>query len=106
MCLEFRRVLFRSIVSSLVDNIIMPLIGLIMGGIDFTNLAFTVRDAEIGYGIFIQNIINFLVIAFSIFMFIRVINKFKKEKEEEVIEEIDEQTEVLKEIRDLLKKES
>src|SRR5690625_2685392 len=97
---------FGAIVSSLVDNIIMPLIGLIMGGIDFTNLAFTVGDAEIGYGIFIQNIINFLVIAFSIFMFIRVINKFKKEKEEEVIEEIDEQTEVLKEIRDLLKKES
>ncbi|BAM48231.1 MAG: large-conductance mechanosensitive channel protein MscL [Amphibacillus sp.] len=97
---------FSSIVSSLVDNVIMPLIGLLMGGIDFSSLSIIVGDAVIEYGIFIQRVVDFLIIAFSIFLFIRVINSFKKkqaETEEEVVEEIDEQTKLLTEIRDLLK---
>ncbi|SRR5690554_114516 len=97
---------FSSIVSSLVDNVIMPLIGLLMGGIDFSSLSIIVGDAVIEYGIFIQRVVDFLIIAFSIFFFIRVINSFKKkqaETEEEVVEEIDEQTKLLTEIRDLLK---
>lgn len=97
---------FGKIVSSLVDNVIMPLFGFILGGIDFSSLAITVGDANIEYGIFIQSIVDFLIIAFSIFLFIRLINKLKKQKEEETEEvevEIDEQTELLKEIRDLLK---
>ncbi|GAA4077364.1 large conductance mechanosensitive channel protein MscL [Amphibacillus indicireducens] len=97
---------FSSIVSALVDNVIMPLIGLFMGGIDFSSLAITVDDAVIEYGLFIQSIVDFLIIAFSIFIFIRLINSVKRKKEaveEEAVEEIDEQTVLLTEIRDLLK---
>lgn len=95
---------FGSIVSSLVDNIMMPLLGLLMGGIDFSSLAFHVGDAEVGYGLFLQNIVDFLIIAFSIFIFIRFLNKMKKEEVEEEEVEVDEQTELLTEIRDLLQK--
>ena len=97
---------FGSIVSSLVDNIIMPLIGLIMGGVDFSSLTITVGDAVIEIGLFIQSIVDFLIIAFSIFMVIRLLNSVKRKKEEveeEVVEEVNEQTELLTEIRDLLK---
>lgn len=74
---------FSSIVSSLVDNVIMPLIGLLMGGIDFSSLSIIVGDAVIEYGIFIQRVVDFLIIAFSIFFFIRVINSFKKNKQKQ-----------------------
>lgn len=97
---------FGSIVSSLVDHIIMPLIGLIMGGVDFSSLAITVGDAVIEIGLFIQSIVDFLIISFSIFMFIRLLNSARKKQEvaeEEVVEEVNEQTELLTEIRDLLK---
>ena len=97
---------FGSIVSSLVDNLIMPLIGLVMGGVDFSSLAITVGDAVIEYGLFLQNIVDFLIISFSIFIFIRLLNSGKKKQEdaeEEVVEEVNEQTELLTEIRDLLK---
>ena len=97
---------FGSIVSSLVDNIIMPLIGLIMGGVDFSSLTITVGDAVIEIGLFIQSIVDFLIISFSIFMFIRLFNSVKKKQEEveaEVVEEVNEQTVLLTEIRDLLK---
>lgn len=95
---------FGNIISSLVDHIIMPLFGFILGGIDFSSLVFTFGDAEIGYGIFIQHILDFFIIAFSIFLFIRLISKYRKEKEEEP-EEIDDQTQLLIEIRDLLKEQ-
>lgn len=98
---------FSSIVSALVDNVIMPVIGLLMGGIDFSSLAYPVGDAVIEYGLFIQSIVDFLIIAFSIFIFIRLINSVKRKKEteveEEAAEEIDQQTVLLTEIRDLLK---
>lgn len=98
---------FSSIVSALVDNVIMPVIGLFMGGIDFSSLAYPVGDAVIEYGLFIQSIVDFLIIAFSIFIFIRLINSVKRKKEteveEEAAEEIDQQTVLLTEIRDLLK---
>jgi len=55
---------FSKIVSSLVDNIIMPLVGIIIGGIDFTKLSFTIFDVEVQYGIFLQNVVDFLIIAF------------------------------------------
>lgn len=100
---------FSSIVSALVDNVIMPVIGLFMGGIDFSSLAYPVGDAVIEYGLFIQSIVDFLIIAFSIFIFIRLINSVKRKKEteveEEAAEEIDQQTVLLTEIRDLLKDE-
>ncbi|MCG7335239.1 large conductance mechanosensitive channel protein MscL [Sporosarcina sp. ACRSM] len=96
---------FGKIVSSLVDNIIMPLVGLLLGGYDFSKLSIKVMDAEIMYGVFIQNVVDFLIIAFTIFMAIRLLTKFKKKEEavEEAVPEVDTKEELLKEIRDLLK---
>lgn len=96
---------FGKIVSSLVDNVIIPFFGLILGGINFTSLAISIGDAHIEYGVFIQSVVDFLIIAFSIFLVIRLLNKLKRKEEEKVeeIEEVDEQLELLKEIRDLLK---
>ena len=100
---------FGKIVSSLVDNIITPLIGLLMGGIDFTGLSYTFLDAKIEYGIFIQNIFDFTIIAVAIFMALRLLMKLKRKEEpvEEVVAApvVDTKEELLKEIRDLLKKE-
>jgi len=69
---------FGKIVTSLVNDILMPIIGLLMGGIDFSSLALRVGDASINWGLFIQAIIDFLIVAFVIFMIIRVANRFKK----------------------------
>ena len=66
---------FGKIVSSLVDDVIMPLIGVILGGIDFTSLSIKVGEATITYGNFIQNTIDFLIISFCIFVMIKFINK-------------------------------
>lgn len=98
---------FGKIVSSLVDDIIMPLIGLLIGGIDFTALSFTFKDAEVKYGSFIQTVIDFLIIAFSIFIFIKVINERfrKKEEKKPAPVEVDKKEALLSEIRDLLKED-
>jgi large conductance mechanosensitive channel len=95
---------FGKIVSSLVADVIMPLIGLLMGGINFSNLAITLGKEELKYGQFIQSIVDFLIIAISVFFFVRFINRFKK-KEEAKPEpvKVDRQAELLAEIRDLLK---
>ncbi len=69
---------FGKIISSLVNDILMPLIGLIIGGIDFSGLAFTVGNAKVTYGNFINNIIDFLIIAFVIFMMVKGVNATKK----------------------------
>ncbi len=69
---------FGKIVTSLVDDIIMPLIGLIIGGIDFTGLALTVGSAKVTYGNFIQNVVDFLIIAFVIFLMVRAISSLQK----------------------------
>ena len=69
---------FGKIVTSLVDDIIMPLVGLLIGGIDFKSLAFTVGSATVTYGSFIQNVVDFVIVAFVIFMIIRTMNRFKK----------------------------
>ena len=92
---------FGKIVSSLVDNILMPLIGTVTGGIDFSKLAVTVGDANIGYGLFIQNIIDFIIVA----LLIKGINSFKKKEEEAPAAAPEPSTEekLLTEIRDLLK---
>ncbi|MCM3707017.1 MULTISPECIES: large conductance mechanosensitive channel protein MscL [Cytobacillus] len=95
---------FGKIVSSLVDDIIMPLVGLLMGGVDFTDLMVKVGGAQVKYGLFIQNVVDFFIVAFSIFVFIRIINNRFKKKEEEALEpEVDPNVELLTEIRDLLK---
>ncbi|AUJ23437.1 large conductance mechanosensitive channel protein MscL [Virgibacillus dokdonensis] len=97
---------FSAIVTSLVENMITPFIGIIMNGIDFSNLSFTYKSATINYGLFIQSIVDFFIVAGSIFLFIRLLMKFKRKKEEDPVEEVLEvnaQEELLKEIRDLLK---
>jgi len=95
---------FGKIVSSLVDNIFMPLIGVITGGVDFSKLAVEVGEAKVNYGIFIQNIIDFLIIAFCIFLFIKAINKVTRKNEEPEAPAGPTSEELLAEIRDLMKK--
>ena len=102
---------FNAIVTSLVENIITPLIGMLSGGIDFTNdFIWKVGKAEVMFGAFIQTIIDFLIIAFSIFLALKFVNKYVLRKKQEVAEQpaapvVDTKEELLKEIRDLLKKE-
>lgn len=98
---------FSKIVTSLVNDIITPLIGVIIGGQDFASLSLKIGDATIAYGAFIQNIIDFLIIAFCIFIFVKFINKIFIKKKEEVKKETPKKSEevlLLEEIRDLLKK--
>ena len=99
---------FGKIVSSLVANIITPLIGLLMGGIDFSGLAYTIGDAEVTYGVFIQSIIDFTIVALVIFMVVKGINSFQKKEEakqeEEKVVEPAEEVKLLREIRDSLQK--
>jgi large conductance mechanosensitive channel len=95
---------FGKIVSSLVADLIMPLVGLLLGGVDFSKLAYTVNDATIKYGAFLQTVVDFFIIAFSIFIFIRLLSRFKKKEEEKpAVIVVDTKEEILKEIRDLLK---
>ena len=94
-------VAFSAIVTSLVDDIIMPVIGVLLGGINFSGLAIQVGEALITYGNFIQAVINFLIIAFVIFLLVRFAEQFQKEEEPEpVVLTTEEQ--LLTEIRDLL----
>lgn len=72
---------FTAIVTSLVNDIITPLLGIILGGVDFSGLSIQVLDATIMYGAFIQAIINFLLIAFSVFLMVKTINRFYKKPE-------------------------
>ena len=88
---------FNKIVTSLVENVIMPVIGLLFGEIDFAK-NWTIYGIK--YGIFIQSIIDFIIIAFALFIFIKIANTIVKPKE--VVEEIEENTVLLTEIRDLL----
>ena len=69
---------FGKIITSLVNDIIMPIIGVFMGGVDFTSLAITVGGAEIKYGSFIQNIVDFVIVAFVIFLLVRAINRMRE----------------------------
>jgi len=108
---------FTTIVTSLVNDIIMPVISLLLGGFDFTNLKLTIPNffgadtgATIAYGNFIQNVVNFLLTAFCVFLVVRAINRIREKadrktqkKDAEKKKQDDGQTQLLKEIRDLLK---
>lgn len=102
---------FGKIVTSLVNDLIMPILGIFIGGVDFTNLSYSPPFGEsvILYGQFIQTVFDFLIIAFSIFLFVQFMNKRirKKEEEETTPEppEKDAKEELLIEIRDLLQKQ-
>ncbi len=112
---------FGKIVTALVDHIIMPCIGLLTSGVDFANMKYVMQEAEvnglgevvkeevaIGYGVLINAVLEFIIIAFAIFIVIRIMNKAKeklaKKEEEEAAEETPKDIELLTEIRDLLKK--
>ena len=100
---------FGKIVSSLVENIITPLMGIIVGGVNFSDLAYTVGDAHISYGVFWQNIFDFIIIAFAIFLVIKMITKLHKkeeEKKEEKPKEPSDEVKLLQEIRDSLQKKA
>lgn len=100
---------FGKIVSSLVNDVLMPLIGVCLGGLDFKGLTINIGNASINYGMFIQNIVDFLIIAFCIFIFIKLINritKFEKHKEEEKEAVKSDEVVLLEEIRDLLKEKN
>ena len=97
---------FGKIVTSLVNDIFMPIIGVIIGGLDFSNLSIKVGNSAIMYGSFIQNIVDFLIVAACIFFMIKVLSKFKKKEEVKTETTVDENTLLLREIRDLLKKKS
>ena len=95
---------FGKIVSSLVSDIIMPPLGLLIGGVNFTQLAITLKEGvTINYGNFIQIIFDFLIVAFSIFLVVKFVNSLQRKKEEAPAEPSDE-IKLLTEIRDLLKK--
>ena len=110
---------FGKIVTALVDNIIMPVVGLLAGGVDFTNLFISLDGSDhatlaaaqeagaavLGYGAFIQSMVDFLIVAFAIFMAVKAINSVKREEpaEEEEAPAEDPQLVLLREIRDNLK---
>ena len=96
---------FGKIVTSLVNDILMPIIGIILGGLNFSNLTIKINDAVISYGLFIQTIVDFLIIASCIFLMIKFFEKFKKKEEEKTVEVVkSDYVKLLEEIRDLLKK--
>ncbi len=103
---------FGKIISSLVADVIMPPIGVLIGGVDFTKLALTLREAAgdapavtLNYGSFIQSIVDFTIIAFAVFMAVKIINNLKKKEAEAPVAAPEPSKEelLLTEIRDLLK---
>jgi large conductance mechanosensitive channel len=94
---------FGGIVNSFVGDVVMPIIGILTGGVDFTGLSYTVGDAAIAYGKFIQAIFSFTIIAFVLFLVIKGMNATKKQTEEAPAAPSSEEI-LLAEIRDLLKK--
>ncbi|MFT4416572.1 large conductance mechanosensitive channel protein MscL [Fredinandcohnia humi] len=98
---------FGKIVTSLVKDIIMPLVGLLLGGINLTERQYSLGEDALKYGAFIQTVIDFLIISFSIFLFIRLFNRFKRKEEEKpaAAPTPTKEEQLLTEIRDLLKEQ-
>ena len=105
---------FGSIVTSLVDKMLMPVIGVIIGGHDFSSLSIKVGTATVKYGAFIQSVVDFLIIAFCLFLIVKVMNKIQSVAKKDTIEEAieteqendDKELQLLTEIRDLLKEKN
>ncbi|WP_214759640.1 MULTISPECIES: large-conductance mechanosensitive channel protein MscL [Exiguobacterium] len=96
---------FTAIVTSLVNDIFMPFLGILIGGIDFSALAVSVLGVKVMYGNFLQEVVKFFLIAFALFMMVKVLNRLKREKavEETPEPELSREEQLLSEIRDLLK---
>ena len=99
---------FSSIVTSLVNDILTPIVGVFLGGLDFSELSVNFGDAKIAYGSFIQSVVDFLIIAACIFAMVKLFEKFKKKEEPKKPEAPKKSDEVLllEEIRDLLKEKA
>lgn len=100
---------FGKIVSSLVEDIVMPIIGLFLGGVDFSGLSYTLGSAVVSYGVFIQSVVDFVIVALAIFMVVRGINKAQEKvaKPAEAAEAPkgpSEEVKLLTEIRDSLRR--
>jgi large conductance mechanosensitive channel len=96
---------FGKIVSSLVEDVVMPVIGVLMGGLNFSDLAVKVGSATLKYGKFLQTCLDFLIIAWAIFLLIKLVNRLKREDVQPALPAAKpRQEELLEEIRDLLKK--
>ena len=93
---------FGKIVSSLVEDVVMPVIGTLMGGLDFSGLAVKIGSATLKYGKFLQTCLDFLIIAVAVFLLVKLINRLKRE-EEQAAPPTPRQEVLLEEIRDLLK---
>jgi large conductance mechanosensitive channel len=98
---------FGKIVTSLVNDLLMPIFGLLLGGLNFTGLEYKFGEAVIKYGAFLQTVVDFFIISFSIFLVIRTLNRFKHKAEEKpaAAPVPSKQEELLAEIRDLLKQQ-
>ena len=95
---------FKTIADSLTNDILMPLLGILVGRVSFSDLVLTIGSAEIAYGNFIQSVLNFLIMAFAVFCIVKVVNRFhRKKKEETPPPSPTAQEQLLAEIRDLLK---
>jgi large conductance mechanosensitive channel len=95
---------FGAIVNAAVDNILMPIVGMLTGGIDFKSLAVKVGSAELKYGMFIQALISFIIIALFLFLVVKAMNKMKKKEEDAAPAGPSSTDALLMEIRDSLKK--
>lgn len=99
---------FGKIVTSLVENIVTPLIGLILGGVNLTHFSLTLGSTTVAYGVFLQSIIDFVIVAFAIFVAIKLMNnlrtKEEKTPESKKLVEPTEEVKLLREIRDLMQK--
>jgi large conductance mechanosensitive channel len=94
---------FGKIVASLVGDVAMPLLGTLLGGLDFSGLAVQIGQAKIMYGKFIQTCVDFIIIAWAIFLAVKVINRLKRKEEAAAPAASPRQEVLLEEIRDLLK---
>ena len=94
---------FGKIVASLVADLIMPLVGILIGGVHYEDLVVQVGGAQVTYGKFIENVVDFVVIAFVIFLMVKAINHFRRKAEDEPKAAPPRQEQLLEEIRDLLK---
>lgn len=96
---------FTAIVTSLVNDIFMPFLGILIGGIDFSMLAVSVLGVNVTYGNFLQEVVKFFLVAFALFMMVKVLNRLKREQavEETPEPELSREEQLLSEIRDLLK---
>lgn len=89
---------FSKIVTSLVNDLIMPFIGIILGGIDFSMLTLKINNATINYGMFLQNILDFFIVSVCVFLIVKIMNKLANKKKEEEIPKLTKDQELLQKI--------